>query len=323
MYGFASLWISIGLTRIFFYFSDYWLEGTYTGDVDSIFQVNNLLEIIIFYFYMYLYLYIYVNVIFLCLMFIWFSIRLKVEFQAISSMMAIGFTVFLIGWTFEAVSIKALAFIYPGMPSILVLIGVLIAISPLVLEFEFFSRRLAIWLILAIIGFIGVFLASTFIFNLETIALILVMIGFFSILLGSVVVYMIVYAIRSKKGPKEQKEELQETLRLFTRRQKFTEEEVAFHRERKICLVCKRNISRLSYICPECDALYCVKCSDALSNLENACWVCETPFDESKAVRIVREEEALLEADQDIISDIEDKKRKKEPKKYKSDIKKN
>lgn len=256
-------------------------------------------------------------------MFVWFSIKLKVEFQAISSMMALGFTVFLIGWTFEAVSIKALGFLFSGISSILVLIGVLIAISPLVLEFEFFSRRLAIWLIISIIGFIGVFLTSTFIFNLETIALILVMIGFFSILLGSVIVYMIFYAIRSTKAPKEQKEELQETLRFFTRRQKFTEEEVAFHRERKICLVCKTHISRLSYICPECDALYCVKCSEALSNLENACWVCETPFDETKAVHIVREEKALLEVDETIVSEIEDKKSKKAPKKIKNDMKKN
>ena len=39
------------------------------------------------------------------------------------------------------------------------------------------------------------------------------------------------------------------------------------------------------YTCPKCDALYCIKCSDTLSNLENACWVCNTPFDDSKPTK--------------------------------------
>ena len=325
MYGFASLWFTIGLARIFFYFSDYIVEGTYTGDINSIFQeaaaTNSLLQIIIYYFYMYFYIYLYVNVIVVCFMFIWFSIRLKVQFQAISSMMAIGFTVFLIGWTFEAIAIKELQFISPGISSVLVMVGVIIAVSPLVLEFEFFSRALANWIILAIIGFIGVFLASTLIFNLETITLLLVMIWFFAILLASVVIYMIVYFIKSSKAPKPRKEELQEALRLFTRRQKFTEEEVAYFKEKKICLVCKGHVSRLSYICPGCDALYCTKCSGALSDLENACWVCETPFDETKAVHIVREER-LLETEEAMIEESIDE-GKKLLKKHKSDFKEN
>ena len=43
------------------------------------------------------------------------------------------------------------------------------------------------------------------------------------------------------------------------------------------------------YTCPACDALYCIKCSDSLSNLENACWVCNTPFDESKPTKPFKE----------------------------------
>ncbi|MFX1575150.1 MAG: hypothetical protein ACFFB0_20635 [Promethearchaeota archaeon] len=40
------------------------------------------------------------------------------------------------------------------------------------------------------------------------------------------------------------------------------------------------------YTCPTCDAMYCITCSEALSNLENACWVCNTAFDESKPVKL-------------------------------------
>jgi hypothetical protein len=121
------------------------------------------------------------------------------------------------------------------------------------------------------------------------------MIWFFAILLVAVIIYLVIYVVRSSKEPKGQQEELQEALRLFTRRQSFTEEEVQYYKERKICLVCKDSISRLSYICPGCDALYCVKCSSALSDLENACWVCETAFDDTKAVQIMPEKEFDLD----------------------------
>ncbi|MFX1338925.1 MAG: hypothetical protein ACFFDK_09975 [Promethearchaeota archaeon] len=75
-----------------------------------------------------------------------------------------------------------------------------------------------------------------------------------------------------------------------TRPEKITEEEVSISKEKKICLVCKGKVSRAVYICPKCDALYCNNCSQALSNLENACWVCNTPFDESKPVKPYKKE---------------------------------
>lgn len=59
--------------------------------------------------------------------------------------------------------------------------------------------------------------------------------------------------------------------------------------------MCKGKVSRINYICPECDALYCIKCSEALSNLENACWVCNEPFDESKPTKPFKQEEVDIE----------------------------
>jgi hypothetical protein len=79
--------------------------------------------------------------------------------------------------------------------------------------------------------------------------------------------------------------------RLSKRPDTITEEEVIFHREKKICLVCKGDVSRVNYICPKCDALYCIKCSKQLSDLENMCWVCNEPFDEAKPVRPFEEVE--------------------------------
>jgi len=56
-------------------------------------------------------------------------------------------------------------------------------------------------------------------------------------------------------------------------------------------LVCKEKLKRQIYICPECGTFYCSKCSDALNELENMCWVCETPFDDSKPVRLIEKKE--------------------------------
>jgi len=62
----------------------------------------------------------------------------------------------------------------------------------------------------------------------------------------------------------------------------ITEEVVTFYKEQEVCLVCKGKVISFNYICPQCRALYCEKCVRSLTNLENACWVCNTPFDNSK-----------------------------------------
>ena len=59
---------------------------------------------------------------------------------------------------------------------------------------------------------------------------------------------------------------------------KVTVEEVAVSIEKKICLVCRGEVLRLSYIC-KCGAIYCENCARALTNLENVCWVCDAPID--------------------------------------------
>ncbi|MHA1916325.1 MAG: hypothetical protein ACW986_06635 [Promethearchaeota archaeon] len=92
----------------------------------------------------------------------------------------------------------------------------------------------------------------------------------------------------SKKKEKQQKKDIkiEESLfRLYERPDQITEEEITFHREKKICLVCKGKVSGVNYICPSCNALYCINCSKELSNLENVCWVCNEPIDEAKPTK--------------------------------------
>ena len=74
------------------------------------------------------------------------------------------------------------------------------------------------------------------------------------------------------------------------------EERVTITKEKKICLVCKGEVLKFSYIC-ECGALYCDNCARALINLENVCWVCEIPIDPLKPVKPYTEdgEENIIE----------------------------
>jgi len=69
-----------------------------------------------------------------------------------------------------------------------------------------------------------------------------------------------------------------------------SEEEVTILRERKICVVCKGDVLGFMYTC-KCDTIYCENCARALTNLENACWVCDAPFDTSKPTQPYEKEE--------------------------------
>ena len=92
--------------------------------------------------------------------------------------------------------------------------------------------------------------------------------------------------MKKEKKPSKKEIKVEDSLfRLYERPLQISEEEVIFHRDRKICLVCKGDVVRVSYICPKCNALYCINCSEVLSNQENMCWVCSDRFDESKPTR--------------------------------------
>jgi len=64
----------------------------------------------------------------------------------------------------------------------------------------------------------------------------------------------------------------------------LTEERVAVSKEKKVCLVCRGDVLRFSYICT-CGAIYCQKCAQAVTDLENVCWSCDAPIDYSKPIK--------------------------------------
>jgi hypothetical protein len=68
------------------------------------------------------------------------------------------------------------------------------------------------------------------------------------------------------------------------------EEKIAIHKEKRICLVCRGEVLKYSYIC-ECGAIYCESCARALTDIENACWACNSQMDKTKPVKRYEEEE--------------------------------
>ncbi len=76
-----------------------------------------------------------------------------------------------------------------------------------------------------------------------------------------------------------------------------SEEKIAVSKETKICLVCRGEILRFSYIC-ECGAMYCESCARAVSDLENVCWACDVPIDYSKPVKPFKEEEERVKVEE-------------------------
>jgi hypothetical protein len=284
--AFAVFWLFIALTRLYFYFSDYFIGGFYMGDIDAVFQTYDVGNYILLYFYLYLYLFDFVSLLGLCVIYIWSSFRSKRESRAISYVMSIGYILLSIGWALEVFFIKSISPFPRFVPSILLITGVLTTLSPFFGYFELFNKLVIRLVIFFVIGVVVAFLALTLVFNLQLDVLSIIIILVSVALLVLVTLYIIFSVIRRRERETEvRKEEIQDTIKMFTRPVNININDVRMYREKGICLVCKNRISRLTYVCPECESLYCFKCSDALSNLENMCWVCETPFDESKKIK--------------------------------------
>jgi hypothetical protein len=298
MFTFGVFWISIASTKLYFYFVDYFIGGFYTGDIDAIFQTYDVETYILLYFYLYLYFFDFISLLGLCIIYIWSSFRSKRESRAISYVMAIGYILLSIGWALEVFFIKNVSPYPRAMPSILLIIGVLFTISPFFGYFELFNKLVIRLAIFIVIGVVVVFLALTLVFNLQLDVLSIIIILVSVALLVFVIVYILFSVIRRRERESEvRKEEIQDTIKMFTRPLNINIKDVKMYREKGLCLVCKNRISRLTYVCPQCESLYCYKCSSALSNLENMCWVCETPFDESKKVKMEKssDEEIIID----------------------------
>jgi hypothetical protein len=62
--------------------------------------------------------------------------------------------------------------------------------------------------------------------------------------------------------------------------------EVTVYEDLQTCLVCKGSAGGFNiYVCPTCKTIYCKICAQAVTDLENQCWSCNSPIDTSKPVK--------------------------------------
>jgi len=350
MLGFASVFFGLAFQRIFFFFGDFYVKGSYLGheyygDYSNYYPqfevfvklgyISLFIGIMIAYFFFerilnktkYFitvinlisliiiivlpldtarpFLYIIVGILFLMSIggVFWFTKHLRKEIQSILIPIITGLILMVSGVSLEAMEIKSLKIIHPGLPSLFIIVGVIMCIIPTVFNPEKLLKSKNLWVIFIAFNIVMLFIYLLFLITYY----IFISVLFFAILGIAITSLNLIYSttriINITKLPKvfkeilKQQSDSQDYLSAFIKPQLITEEEVTFHKEQKICLVCKSKVSRTMYMCPKCDALYCLKCSDALSNLENMCWVCDTQIDESKSIKkeVVKEEEIKVE----------------------------
>ncbi|TXT66178.1 MAG: membrane protein of unknown function [Promethearchaeota archaeon] len=177
------------------------------------------------------------------------------------------------------------------VPPLLVIVGIIIAISPLIINPEGLSQVKIIWKVASLVITIIFLFFFIYIIIFEFPLSVILLLEFVNVL-SFIVILKIMKMIQLESSGRNSGEKIGDELNIMevlTRPMKVTEEEVTISKEKKICIVCKGKVLRNNvYLCPSCGTFYYQKCSSSLSDLENACWVCNTPFDESKPTTIVR-----------------------------------
>ncbi|TFG02360.1 MAG: RING-HC finger protein [Promethearchaeota archaeon] len=233
----------------------------------------------------------------------------QLELKASSSFIFLGSYLIFLAVVFNYPEFKQYGLIPLILPLILYILGALIILAPTVINPKSLSNPLTFW---KINGILSIFCSVILLF------FIIIFISFFDFIFLAVFftlyticsVLLILKSIKSQLL-KTEKTEHAGVLRSFSRPERITEEEVSISKEKKVCLVCKGKVRKFDvYIC-DCNTFYCENCARALINLENACWVCNTPIDVSKPSKSFKKEDEI---------DIEIS--EKSPKKQKIDKKK-
>lgn len=225
----------------------------------------------------------------------------KPEFKAISVFILLAYACYAVSYVFSHIDMKRLNIIPLFFSPLLLVLCATIMMVPIVVDPSRFKQPYKYWLGFNIFSLTYIVLLELFaIFSrasINGIISFLIYILVYSYLLFDTIRLLMPESIKSivLEGDKEGAD----VLAMFTRPQTITEEEIAFNKERKICLVCKGKIGGFNFVCQECDALYCEKCARALSNLENTCWVCNAPFDKSKPVRIPEKKEESVKIEEE------------------------
>ncbi len=207
----------------------------------------------------------------------------QVNLKAVSSLFVLTSALYFLGIVLYHPLIKELNIFPLFLAQLVLIVSLLIALLPTLSNPERFSKTHFYYVMINLI----VISIAWFIFLYLFVIGITVMLFFISLIyvIGTHLLLFFTNRVLKPQQSSEGKEGVPNILSVFTRPQKLTEEEISISKEKRICLVCKSEISRENYNCPECKTFYCSKCAKALSSMENACWVCVAPFDPTKEVK--------------------------------------
>lgn len=217
----------------------------------------------------------------------------KLELKAIGSLLFFGMILTLFASTIGGDTGKSLNIFPLWFAAILNIMGVIIIMLPLLAPSRHFTKAIKYWFIISAItvGMAALVYISIFIIGFENLdevgRTLYIQQGLVLLPFMAIAIILSFLSIRKamrqdQSTPSKMQEDI---LKLFSRPQKLTEEEVSVAMDKKICLVCRNKLARDIYLCPGCSALYCKKCASTLANMENECWACNVPFDESKPVK--------------------------------------
>ena len=209
----------------------------------------------------------------------------RLEFKAISSFLLLGFLliekgIFLSGSNYKSINVFPLV-----LGPIVYILGTSMVLIPTIINPKLISRALVFWLVGGVLFFLidlTIFIILIF-SGLNPIILIISIVGLTYRIIIFLLIIKDIKSRVSQKAKGEKIDKVKDVLGIFVRPERITEEELSIYKEKKVCLVCKTKIGGFNtFICSECDILYCENCARTLSNMDNACWVCNAPFDETK-----------------------------------------
>ena len=233
-----------------------------------------------------------------CFILIWFSKKSSDESKIVSILLLTGEILYIIGTILSSNFILDVISITPLISYFFFVSGAILFISPgFIKSKEKSSVKIALILV-STIYIISLFIVLIIVINFFLLYNVnyIIIATICSVIFGTaiVIIHFLYGAIKltssSERIDVEQElEQRKDIFSIFSKPELITEEEVSISKEKRTCLVCKKDLSRDIYICPNCYAFYCKSCSGALSNIENACWVCNTPLDPSKPVKLLEQ----------------------------------
>ena len=221
------------------------------------------------------------------------------EYKAISAMLLLGAALVLSGWNMGSMSLKYFNFLPLIFSPLLFGLGVLFIIIPIFMNPNIFSQSKYFWYVIGGIATGILLLLEYFHILVEMNMLTIISTGLYIVLCVPIVLYMSKNIELEKQGKfkRSKTTEHVDVLSMFSKPTSLTEEEVSISKEKQICLVCKNKLEKQIFLCSSCGAFYCMKCCDTLTTLENACWVCEAPFDTTKPIKLKKEEDKGISID--------------------------